>query len=151
MHITSMKTLYNGTYTLQNKISNEHRTFQIKTQAVDAKFAPGKRVLSLLNGPDNESNYIGFAFITDDNRVIVWFKYRGQNGKKSHYEYYAALFQQLQVIEDENEEITTAINLGDKEYSVLLSKRCFVCNRKLTTPESIKAGIGPICAGRSGL
>ena len=25
---------------------------------------------------------------------------------------------------------------------------CRVCNRKLTTPESIESGIGPICGGR---
>lgn len=143
--------IYNGTYTLENKETGQHRTFQIRTQAADAKFAPGKRILSLLNGPDNESNYAGFAFVTDDNKVVTWCKCRGQNGKKSHYEYYSALFQQLIVAEDENEEVTTIIHFMDREYSVLLSKRCFVCNRKLTTPESIKAGIGPICAGKAGI
>ena len=33
-------------------------------------------------------------------------------------------------------------------YTLLRESRCCVCNRKLTVPESIEAGIGPECAGR---
>lgn len=141
--------LYNGEYTLQNKETGEHRTFKIATQDKEAKFAPGKRILSLLNGPDNESNYHGFAFV-DDKCVAVWNKCKGTNGKKSHFEYYAELFKQLMnhVVQDQQEEIEVVICFGGREYKVMLSKRCFVCNRKLTTPESIQAGIGPVCAGR---
>jgi hypothetical protein len=34
-----------------------------------------------------------------------------------------------------------------REY-VLRSSHCGVCGRKLSTPDSIRAGIGPICAGK---
>ena len=41
---------------------------------------------------------------------------------------------------------------GDQElpkgYSILNSGRCFRCNRKLTTPESIKTNYGPECIKR---
>lgn len=135
--------IYNGTYTLQNAETGEHRTFNISTQ----KFAPGKRILSLLSGTDNTSDYTGFAFIEDD-KITVWHSKRGQQGKKSPFEYYAALIEQLVVTQDENEEIKTSIEFGCRSYIVMISKRCMVCNRKLTSPESIKLGVGPVCAGR---
>lgn len=81
------KIIYSGTYTITNS-KGEHRTFRIKRQKKDAKFAPGARILSLMVGPDNSGH----------------------------------------------------------QYAVMLSKRCVRCNRKLTNPESIKAGIGPECA-----
>lgn len=38
------------------------------------------------------------------------------------------------------------INTHAKEpHSVTALNRCFVCGRVLTTPDSIAAGIGPIC------
>jgi len=35
---------------------------------------------------------------------------------------------------------------AEKGYTILGEGRCVRCNRLLTTPESIKSGIGPICA-----
>jgi hypothetical protein len=46
--------LFNGRYTIQSKQTGEHRTFWVKTQAADAKFAPGRRVVSLLTGSQND-------------------------------------------------------------------------------------------------
>jgi hypothetical protein len=36
-------------------------------------------------------------------------------------------------------------------YRLLVEGTCVRCNRRLTTPESIESGIGPVCAGRVGL
>jgi hypothetical protein len=35
---------------------------------------------------------------------------------------------------------------ADRGYRIHLEGRCLRCNRPLTTPESIRRGIGPICA-----
>jgi hypothetical protein len=53
--------IFNGRYTIQNRTTGEHRTFIIRTQPKDSKFAPGCRVAALLTGPDNDSdaNYQG--------------------------------------------------------------------------------------------
>ena len=32
-----------------------------------------------------------------------------------------------------------------RNYKLFVSTRCMVCNRKLTTPESVERGIGPEC------
>ena len=37
----------------------------------------------------------------------------------------------------------------EKGFEFLFSGTCRKCNRELTNPESIREGIGPICAGRS--
>ncbi len=123
-------TTHNGLFTVKSTATGEHRTFRIKTQAADARFAPGKRIVSVLVGPDNTSNYKQFAFI-DETGVHVWARqYTEQNVK------YAAMLEKL----EEHE--------AAGKVEVYVATRCRVCNRTLTTPESVQSGIGPICAGR---
>ena len=51
----------NGEITLTNRETGEHRTFRIRTNKEDARFAPGERVIALLTGPDNTTSYTGFG------------------------------------------------------------------------------------------
>src|SRR4051812_652590 len=81
--------IHNGTYTIENATKGGHRTFRIRTQKADAKFAPGERVLSLLTGPDNTSDFSGFAFVKAD-RVVLWAK-----KKTPHNEIYANMLWSL--------------------------------------------------------
>ena len=134
--------IFNGRYTIQNRTTGEHRTFVIRTQPKDAKFAPGTRVAALLTGPDNDSDasYQGFGFVNEDG-IRVWTAKRGTpDGKKSAWEHYAAMLWSL------------AVDAGHspyaEKYSFLMEGRCIKCNRVLTEPESIRSGIGPVCAGR---
>jgi len=136
--------IFNGKYTIQNRTTGEHRTFMVKTQAEDAKFAPGTRVVALLTGSDNDSDasYQGFGFVNLDG-IRVWSSKRGTpDGKKSAWEWYAEMLWSL------------AVDAGHSEYAdrytLLMEGRCVKCNRVLTEPESIRTGIGPVCAGREG-
>lgn len=123
---------HNGRITIENTNRGTHRTFQVRTQPDDAKFAPGTRILSLLTGSDNESDYLGFAFVRDE-QVILWKKYRTEQ--------YQRLVDVL--LRPEHYE-----SLGCR---YLYEGRCRRCNRTLTTPESIQSGIGPVCAEKGGL
>jgi len=137
-------TLFNGTYTFQNTETKEHRTFCIKTQKQDAEFAPGSRIVSLMTGTDNEKSYTGFAFIKKD-RIYIW---RSRRGNK-HYRFYARLLEKAIPVLDSaptRSEINGNIELCERKYSVKVAKKCAVCNRKLTSPESIARGVGPECA-----
>ena len=130
---------FNGSYTIQNKESGEHRTFRVKTQKQDANFAPGERIVALLSGPNNESDYRGFGFVKE-NGIIVWTKHRYpklKNSNMSAFEFYAFLLWQLTTNPDSE---------WHHRYSIQLEKHCIRCNRKLTHPESIETGIGPECA-----
>lgn len=132
-----MTKIFNGTYTIESTRTGEHRTFQIRTQPEDAKFAPGARVLALLNGPDNEGSFKPFAF-AKENGFVVWRKHQGTVMAK-----YAAMLGALLTKEESN----TFAN----GYRITKACTCIRCNRKLTTPDSIKCGIGPLCAEKMGI
>ncbi len=135
--------IFNGTFTIENTETTEHRTFQIKTQKPDAKFAPGSRIVSLLDGPDNWSNYRGFAFVRDDGKgIAVWRSKRHENPEKSSaFEVYADMLSHFFGLSSDRD-------WTEMGYEMTKSLKCSVCNRKLTHPESLRTGIGPICAGR---
>lgn len=128
--------LFNGKITLRNRETGEHRTFRIRTQKEDAKFAPGKRIIALLSGPDNCNDYQGFGFV-DDSGITVWTKKRG-DGERSKFQWFAIMLW------------GTATEQGgwDAKYEIMVEKKCLRCNRTLTEPESIIQGIGPICRGK---
>lgn len=131
---TAAAKIFNGIVTIQN-LSGEHRTFRIATQKADAKFAPGKRIISILSGPDNTRDYRGFGFV-DDAGVHVW---RKQESALTLW--YARLINVF--IGGFSDPAVEALR---DTYKVSLSKKCLKCNRELTTPESIELGIGPVCA-----
>ena len=136
----SPPTIFNGRYTIENTKTKEHRTFQIKTQKEGAKFAPGKRLVALLSGPDNEADYTGFAFI-DDKGIMVWSKKRGSLAGRSPYEWYANMLWSLAT---EGEKSSWYV----KGYRLLSEATCLRCNRTLTEPESLRTGLGPVCGRR---
>lgn len=131
--------VFNGRYTAKNRVTGQHRTFEIKTQAADAKFAPGERIVSLLTGPNNEADYTAFGFATDHG-IAIWKSKRGQGGTKSEWEWYGEVLWSLA--------LDSAFSPFADRYEFLLEGRCLRCNRVLTTPESVLSGIGPVCAGR---
>jgi hypothetical protein len=127
--------LPNGTFTLTHKRTGEHRTVRIMTQSAEAKFAPGQRIIELLTGPNNERDYEGFGFVSND-CIHVWRKKLGTvPGIPSKYERLAGYL--------------TAAAMGCSrtldEYDLDESRRCIRCNRKLTDPVSIDVGMGPTC------
>jgi len=130
--------LFNGTYTIENLETGEHRTFSVKTQKDDSSFAPGKRIVALLSGPNNEHDYKPFAFVDDDG--IRVFKSK-RAAKWTKWQWFAFMLWDLAT--NEGKELASK-----GRYELLIEKKCRICNRKLTTPESIKSGIGPICAAK---
>ena len=124
----SLKT-HNGKLTIRNPATNGHRTFSIKTQPENARFAPGERIVALLTGSDNTASYTPFGFIQPDGSVRLfrskadglWLKYADMVSRPDAY--------------------------PSAEY--LFEGHCRVCNRLLTHPESIKSGIGPNCGGKA--
>lgn len=119
---------HNGKFTVKSTRTGEHRTFQVRTQDAKATFAPGKRVLSLLTGSNNEADYTGFAFV-DDFGIHVWTKNRTEQ-----YMALARMLEHLQRHEDAG------------RVEVCAETTCRKCNRALTTPESVRDGIGKKCA-----
>lgn len=133
-------TLVDGTYTVIFG-DNTYVTLKIDTQAPDAEFAPGKTIASYLNGPDNYSNYKGFAFVDVAKGKYNLYRKFSEGNPDPHTEL------ALRVLIHGGQ---IAIINGLQAYGKM-SGKCGICGHKLTTPESIALGIGPICAGRLGL
>jgi len=122
--------LPNGFYTIALPCGT-HRTIRVSTQQ-SGKLS-GKRIMGLLIGPENTMDYEDFAFVNSDG-VSTWKRFVGHK-----QEQYAAIIWDL------------ARGETIDGHSMILSKRCLVCNRPLTTPESNELGIGPTCRERIGV
>jgi len=113
-----------GTYTVE--IEGGHATFRISHQPDDARFAPGKDIIGVMLGSDNE-RYQSIGFV-NHGHVNLFRKYLGTSEPWKVY---------LSELEADPEAVLDALN-------------CRRCNRLLTTPESIATGIGPVCATLEG-
>jgi hypothetical protein len=118
---------HNGTITLENNATGGHRTFKVSTVTNEESGLHGKRIISLLHGPDNTADYHGFGFVNPDGSICVWRKYNSN----STYGKYARILTDLE---------------NYPTITVHFEGRCIRCNRKLTRPDSITSGIGPECA-----
>jgi hypothetical protein len=134
---------FDGTYTVGSP-KGTHRTFRLRTRPSvqdqlkknlgKKPFAPGEQVIGMLTGSDNENDYTEFAFVAHG-RMQVWGRFKATDTVKAGQTLLSLL------LKDE---------LGEKllaaGYTVMESRRCFRCGRKLTTVESLSLGIGPECA-----
>lgn len=114
-----------------------HRTLRLQTVEDDKSQNAGvKQWLAYLSGSDNEGDYTSIGFVYG--ATVTLFK---KNTGKYQDIVAAAKFL-----------LKNADKIGEygKQYAIR-SGKCYVCNRKLTTPESVAAGIGPICASKRGL
>lgn len=114
----------NGIYTVVR--DEGHITFRVKDAPAKFKLPEGAQLLEYLSGSDNEESYTGCASIVGS-ELRMWSRFKA-NG---------------QLAADAAKLMTTPMDAA-RAY-VLASGRCFVCGRTLTTPQSIKLGIGPIC------
>lgn len=119
--------LSNGFYTLTFPCGT-HKTLRVHTQQT-GPFG-GKRLVSLLIGPENTADYEVFAELTP---AGVWVWQRFKTDRRAAYP-----------------ELLIQLAKGEKieGHELHVSKRCLRCNRELTTPESLARGIGPECEKR---
>lgn len=120
----------NGYYTVV-LASGERRTIRLD----DADWAKGQRAGTqaayFLSGPDNQSDYVFFAFVQGGN-AFVSRKHQGAT-----------------VLVEALRALLALDKLGWKqagEAYAIESSRCARCNRMLTVPSSVSAGYGPVCA-----
>ncbi len=131
---------HNGIFTVKSTATGEHRTFRIQTwmeENEDGTRQPKRddrgnltRVVSLLTGSDNNSSYSGFGFVNGE-RIYVWRRCQG-----GQFDKFARMLEKLEQHEEAG------------RVEVNLEGQCRRCNRRLTTPESVESGIGPVCEGR---
>ena len=127
--IQTASLVHDGYFTVAD--GKQHRTFRIHTQPQDAAFAPGKTIIAYLAGSDNTSDYINFAFVGNE-RIFPWKRFT------TGYDHILAAARYL--VQGNHEQ-------AGKMYAQA-SGNCYRCNRLLTTPESVAAGLGPYCRNK---
>jgi len=120
----------NATVTLVSKKSKERFTFRVRASE-DGQV----HFVSLLNGPDNESQYAYFGYI----RREVFF----HGGRKAKVAYERPCVQGFKWAWE------NLVKGGiSPSLEIWHEGRCGRCARKLTVPSSIASGFGPECEGK---
>jgi hypothetical protein len=125
-------------FTIQNKETEKRFTYKV-CQATDNDKKPKDLwFVSILVGADNDNSYQYAGIITKDGFRLTA-KSRVTNEAVS-----VKAFTWLWGMIKSNQELPDKVEFYH-------AGRCARCGRKLTTPESIELGFGPICAGLVGI
>lgn len=118
--------------------TKRHYTYRIRLKSGDEKFSDTYFV-DLLSGPDNESSY---AYLGVFNPETGQFALTAKS-KATDDAWSVRLFRRaMATIFAGNPDAIT-----DAGFNLHHEGRCGKCGRRLTVPESIKTGLGPICSG----
>jgi len=121
--------------TLESETTGRWFTYRIKKANKEDKDSPF--FVSVLTGTDNESSYSYMGVIFNQSKFIL--TKNSKIGKDAlSYKAFKVFFDLLK--KDVIHEKMTVYHRGI----------CSVCGRTLTTSESLKDGMGPICSGRLG-
>jgi hypothetical protein len=136
----------NATITLRSVKTEKRYTYKIREvndQTISFEEPLRHRYfVGLLKGPDNEHDFLYLGMITTDSDGIPTFKLTRASRLAYTHKAVQALTWTLVWI---NRYSTLPVTL-----EVWHAGRCGRCNRKLTVPESVAAGIGPECAAYLG-
>ena len=125
--------------TLESKKTGRWFTFKIKKAKKDDEKSP--YFVSVLTGSDNENAYIymGTIFKNDDKLNFRLTKKSTITEDSLSYKAFNFFINLL------------LVNKIHEDMGIYHRGMCCVCGKALTTPESIKSGMGPICDGRFNL
>lgn len=148
--------VHNGAYTVSHE-KHGHFTVKLYTAPANSDLA-GRRILALLCGPSNETDWQGVAFWNEEQDVqwaAVWSRHASDRNAREypidgwHWgERWNTIEKKLAIWADLAVRGWTEERHGHwygNGYRLLREGRCVVCNRLLTHPESIELGIGPEC------
>lgn len=126
--------LFNGFYTIESTRTGEHRTFMVRTEFNEEGTC---RSISLFTGTENDNpdHYTLFGFVSEAGIEVN----ASKRGSGRQFDTYAEMLWSLS--------LDGAFSpWAERGYRLHLEGRCLRCNRLLTTPESVRRGIGPVCA-----
>jgi hypothetical protein len=124
-------------FTIESRKTGKHFTFSVNFKKATDRFPRDKYLVALLNGPDNTSN---FTYVGELNTSTGEVRLTAGSRVARDASSYVALTWVLR-------RVWANQDLPDCE--IWHEGRCCVCGRRLTVPESIENGIGPVCLGKS--
>lgn len=127
-----------ATFTLVSVETGIRFTYQVRAKTEEDTDETALWFVSVLNGPDNESDYafLGTIFSIAGGRHVFHHGKKSKVGKDApSAKAFAWWFANV------------CINHASPKVEVHHSGTCGRCNRALTVPESVATGLGPECAG----
>lgn len=126
-----------ATFTLKSKRTGNRYTYKVNKPREPHPGFKGHFV-KILSGPDNENHYQYLGVMEPDLSFRTTGKSKVDVNKKGVY----AFRWFLHTLKDKQE--------LPEELEFWHEGKCGCCGRKLTVPESIASGIGPVCAAARG-
>lgn len=126
----------NATITIRSKKTGNRFTFKIKASDPAERYPNKVWFVSVLNGPDNWTNYMYMGKINSDFKMFEWTRASRVGTEALSWKAFDWLFKALD----------DAPMFFNGQVEVWHEGKCGRCGRKLTVPESIERGIGPDCA-----
>lgn len=133
-NIKDFVTSGNSTFTVLNDETDVRYTFKVKKVKDRSMF-----FVSYLYGTDNESDYKYIGVIDGSNTFRLT-----KGSKVAIGSIVFRAFSWLWMMVSTNKEFPS-------NFHFYHEGRCAKCGRKLTTPESIESGFGPICRSKGGM
>ena len=124
-------------FTIRSIATGKRHTYKLKRQLDQNEMPTGSFYVSILFGPDNYSNYL-YLGMADEN--LNFRTTAGTKLKKDGKEV-AAIAYFLRFLKKET------FDAMMEHIEFFHAGKCCQCGRRLTVPESIESGIGPVCAG----
>lgn len=132
--------LHNGVYTLDN--GTQHMTFRIKTRQ-RGEFA-GRRTIAKMA---SYGEFREFGFLQETGTIAAFRRVRAERNEQ--YMRWAEIMIRMARARQRTLLVDGPTGADRVTFSLQETRSCIRCNRALTTPTSIEAGIGPECAART--
>lgn len=127
-------------FTLQSNVTGKHYTYRILSKNNDHEYPI--KFLYVLSGSNNDDDW-SYAGTTRMLKVHPSHNVTFNTTPKSKFNFKSpAITAFLWFIRQLNKNEMSA------DVSFLHSGKCSACGRKLTTPESIRTGLGPVCRSK---
>lgn len=122
----------NAIFTFKNAATGTRFTFRIRNLKSNGVVNPNVKFVSLLNGPDNTNKFIYMGTIFNNAAFKLTAKSKVRETSTA-FQAFNFVFPRL------------LAKIPMKNLEVWHEGKCGVCGKRLTVPESIEGGIGPIC------
>ena len=130
----------NATITVVSTGTNRRYTFKISSPKDALPETPNTYFVGLLTGPDNRADYQYLGFLRPNRFGYCEGLIAGKKGNLLHPAFKGFDWVWRHLNADRS-------GLVDERLEIWHEGRCGRCGRKLTVPESIASGFGPVCQG----
>lgn len=123
----------------------DHYSYKVKYKPANDRY-PESWMVSLLTGPDNYGNWSYIGQLNAESGAFRTTKGSKAGDNSWSVRFIRRIFACLWEVDG-----ASLNELQSAGFELMHVGRCAMCGKRLTTPDSINNGLGPICAAKAGL